>query len=197
TPGQTVPAPTAHTLRKCHVAAEGRPATYGGNNDAESSGVLTYVVIKHAGFEVVDGDELNALTLNAVGSGTRISHIQVYTTQDDGFEMFGGTVNLDHIVAVNVGDDAIDYSEGYNGDIQYAVILQTSGSNRCIEGDNTGEGRSDAFTPTTKLRISNMTCVVTHVDVNTGTNPSSKGDAEGVLFREGAYFELYNSIITS
>ena len=190
-------APTANNVHNCHVTAEGRPATYGGNNNAESSGVLTYVVIKHAGYEVVDGDELNALTLNAVGSGTTISHVQVYTTQDDGFEMFGGAVNLDHIVAVNVGDDSIDYSEGYRGNIQYAVVVQTSGSNRCIEADNTGSDRSDAGTPTTLLRISNLTCVTSNVTMNTGTSPSSKGDAEGLLFREGAYFELYNSIVTS
>lgn len=190
-------APTANNVHNCHVTAEGRPATYGGNNNAESSGVLTYVVIKHAGYEVVDGDELNALTLNAVGSGTTISHVQVYTTQDDGFEMFGGAVNLDHIVAVNVGDDSIDYSEGYRGDIQYAVVVQTSGSNRCIEADNTGSDRSDAGTPTTLLRISNLTCVTSNVTMNEGTNPSSKGDAEGLLFREGAFFELYNSIVTS
>lgn len=189
--------PTANNVHNCHVTAEGRPATYGGNNNAENSGVLKFVVIKHAGFEVVDGDELNALTLNAVGSGTTISHVQTYTSQDDGFEMFGGAVNMDHIVAVNVGDDSIDYSEGYNGDIQYAVVVHTSGANRCIEGDNTGGSRNDGFTPTTKLRISNMTCVTSSIDTNAGTNPSGKGDSEGPLFREGAFFELYNSLITS
>ncbi|WP_372758734.1 hypothetical protein [Litorivivens sp.] len=190
-------AATANNVHNCHVTAEGRPATYGGNNNAENSGVLKYVVIKHAGFEVVDGDELNALTLNAVGSGTTISHVQTYTSQDDGFEMFGGAVNMDHIVAVNVGDDSIDYSEGYNGDIQYAVVVHTSGANRCIEGDNTGGSRSDAFTPTTKLRISNLTCVTSNIDENAGTNVSAKGDSEGPLFREGAFFEMYNSLVTS
>ena len=139
--------PTANNVHNCHVTAEGRPATYGGNNNAENSGVLTYVRVKHAGFEVVDGDELNAITLNAVGSGTTISHVQVYTTQDDGFEMFGGAVNLDHIVAVNVGDDSIDYSQGYTGNIQYAVVVDTSGAGRCIEGDNTGGGIGDGVTP--------------------------------------------------
>lgn len=188
---------TANNVHGCHAEAEGRPATYGGGNNAENSGVLTYVVIKHAGFEVVDGSELNALTLNGVGSGTTISHVQAYTTLDDGFELFGGAVNLDHIVAVNVGDDSIDYSEGYNGDIQYAVVVDTSGANRCIEADNTGEGRADDITPRTKLRISNLTCVQTGIAEGTGTNPSSKGDSEGVLFREGAWFELYNSIMTS
>jgi len=189
--------PTSNNVHNCHVTAEGRPATYGGSNNAESSGVLTYVVVKHAGYEVVDGDELNALTLNAVGSGTTISHVEAYTSQDDGFELFGGAVNLDHIVAVNVGDDSIDYSEGYNGDIQYAVVVHTSGGNRCIEGDNTGENRADSITPTTKLRISNLTCITSSIDQNGGMNPSSKGDSEGPLFREGVYFEMYNSLITS
>jgi hypothetical protein len=189
--------PTANNVHNCHVTAEGRPATYGGNNNAENSGVLTYVVVKHAGYEVVDGDELNAVTLNAVGSGTTISHVEAYTSQDDGFELFGGAVNLDHIVAVNAGDDSIDYSEGYNGDIQYAVVLHTSGGNRCIEGDNTGENRADNITPTTKLRISNMTCITSSIDQNLGMNPSSKGDSEGPLFREGVFFEMYNSLITS
>jgi hypothetical protein len=189
--------PTANNVHNCHVTAEGRPATYGGNNNAENSGSLRYVVVKHAGFEVVDGDELNAITLNAVGSGTTISHVQVYTTQDDGFEMFGGAVNMDHIVAVNAGDDSIDYSEGYNGDIQYAVVVHTSGANRCIEGDNTGGGRDDGFTPTTKLRISNMTCITSNVAEGAGMNVSSKGASEGPLFREGVYFEMYNSLITS
>lgn len=189
--------PTANNVHNCHVTAEGRPATYGGANNAENSGVLEYVVIKHAGFEVVDGDELNALTLNAVGSGTTINHVQVYTTQDDGFEMFGGAVSMDHIVAVNVGDDSIDYSEGYVGDIQYAVVVHTSGANRCIEGDNTGGGRDDGITPTTKLRISNMTCITSNVNEGTGTNPSSKGSSEGPLYREGTFFEMYNSLISS
>jgi len=188
---------TATNPHSCNVTAEGRPATYGGNNNAENSGVLRYVQIRHAGFEVVDGDELNGLTLNAVGSGTTLENVQVYTTQDDGFEMFGGAVDLKNVVAVNVGDDSLDFSEGWTGDVQFALIVQTSGSNRCIEADNTGDSQPDNIAPYTKGRVSNMTCITSNVDTNEGTAPSSKGDAEGPLYREGAYFELYNSIITS
>src|SRR5690606_28621822 len=61
--------PANGSPHNCHVTSEGRPASYGGNNNAENSGLLRYVVIKHAGFEVVEGSELNGLTLNAVGSG--------------------------------------------------------------------------------------------------------------------------------
>lgn len=189
--------PTANNVHNCHVTAEGRPATYGGNNNSESSGILRYVVIKHAGFEVVDGSELNGLTLNAVGSGTTIEYVETYTTQDDGFEMFGGAVDLKNIVAVNVGDDSIDFSEGWTGNIQFALALHTSGANRCIEADNTGGGRADDLEPFTKGRISNLTCITSNVDEGEGTDPSSKGDSEGPLFREGAHFELYNSIVTA
>ena len=153
--------------------------------------------IKHAGFEVVDGSELNGLTLNAVGSGTTIEYVQTYTTQDDGFEMFGGAVDLKNVVATNVGDDSIDFSEGWVGNVQFALVTHTSGSNRCIEADNTGGDRADDLEPFTKGRISNMTCIASNVDEGEGDDPSSKGDSEGPLFREGAHFELYNSIVTS
>ena len=181
----------------CHITSEGRPGTYGGNNNAESSGVLRYVVIKHAGYEVVDGNELNGLTFYAVGSGTTVDYVQTYSTRDDGFEMFGGAVNLKHVVAVNVADDSFDFADGYRGNIQFALAIHTSGANRCIEGDNTGEGRADGLLPMTHPRISNHTCITTGVDQNQGTVPSPKGDSEGPLLREGTQFELYNSIITS
>jgi hypothetical protein len=190
-------AATANNVHNCHVTAEGRPASYGGNNSAENSGILRYVQIRHAGYEVVDGNELNALTLNGVGSGTTLEYVQTYTTLDDGIEMFGGAVDLKYSVNVNVGDDSIDFSEGWVGDIQFALIIQTSGANRCIEADNTGDTLPDNIAPFTKGRVSNMTCITSNVKTNAGTAPSSKGDAEGPLFREGSYFEMYNSIITS
>jgi hypothetical protein len=184
-------------VNNCHVTSEGRPGTYGGNNNNESSGTLRYVVIKHAGYEVVDGNELNGLTMYAVGSGTIVDYVQTYSTRDDGFEMFGGAVNLKHVVAVNVADDSFDFADGYVGNIQFALAIHTSGANRCIEGDNTGEGRADGILPMTHPRISNHTCITSAVDTNQGTIPTSKGDSEGPLLREGVQFELYNSIITS
>lgn len=189
--------PTANNPHNCHVTTEGRPSTYGGTNNGESSGVLRYVQVRHAGFEVVDGDELNAITFNGVGSGTTVEYVQTYTSLDDGFEMFGGAVDLKRVVAVNVGDDSLDYSEGWKGNIQFALIVHTSGGNRCIEADNTGSSQPDDLQPFTKGRVSNMTCITSNVDSGAGTAPSPKGDSEGSLYREGTYFEEYNSIITS
>lgn len=181
----------------CHITSEGRPGTYGGNNNAESSGVLKYVVIKHAGYEVVDGNELNGLTLYTVGSGTTIDHVEAYSVADDGFEFFGGAVNAKHIVAVNAADDSFDFTDGFQGNIQFALAVHTSGANRCIEGDNTGEGRADDILPVSHPRFSNVTCITTGVKQGQGDVPSGKGDSEGPLLREGTQFEIYNTIITS
>jgi hypothetical protein len=190
-------APANGSPHNCHVVSEGRPASYGGNNNAENSGLLRYVVIKHAGFEVVEGSELNGLTLNAVGSGTTIEYVQTYTTLDDGYEMFGGAVDLKYVVGVNVGDDTFDFSEGWVGDIQFALAVHPSGANYCVEADNAGGDRADDTLPLTKGRISNMTCVLSNVASGQGTSPSSKGASRGTIYREGAIFEMYNSIITA
>ena len=181
----------------CNIATEGRPGTYGGDDNSESSGVLKYVVVKHAGYEVVADNELNGITFYTVGSGTTVEYVQTYSTRDDGFEMFGGAVNLKHVVAVNIADDSYDFADGYVGNIQFAVTINPSGGGRCIEGDNTGKDRADDLLPMTHPRIANMTCVTSGVKKNEGTIPSPKDDSEGPLFREGTQFELYNTIITS
>jgi hypothetical protein len=189
--------PTSSNPHNCHVTAEGRPSTYGGINNDESSGVLRYVQVRHAGYEVAPGDELNAVTLNGVGRGTTIEYVQTYTTVDDGFEMFGGAVNLKYVVGVNVGDDTFDYSEGWAGNIQFALAVHPSGGNYCVEADNTGSGIPDDIAPFTKGRISNLTCITSSLRANQGTAPSKEGDSRGAIYREGTYFEEYNSIYTS
>jgi hypothetical protein len=179
----------------CHVVSEGQPSHYGGSDNAEDSGVLRYVVVKHTGFEVTPDSELNGITFNAVGSGTVVENVQAYSTYDDGFEFFGGAVNLTNVVALYVRDDSIDYADGYAGTITNALVIQyQTDGNRCIEGDNIGQSRADAgvpldTAPLTTPTIINMTCITSNSDVNT------HGDSEGPLARLGAHLRLENSIV--
>ena len=55
---------------QCHVTSEGQPSNYGGDDNAESSGILNYVIVKHTGFEVAPGDPLTLkfAATNAGGS---------------------------------------------------------------------------------------------------------------------------------
>ena len=94
----------------CHVLTEGQPSNYGGSTNTESSGSLQFTVLKHSGFEVAPGDELNGITFNAIGSGTTVANNEVYSTFDDGFEFFGGAVAVEKFAAIYVRDDSIDYS---------------------------------------------------------------------------------------
>src|SRR5690606_11941452 len=54
------------------IAEGGIGTEYGGTDATDNSGVLTYVRIECAGFEVATGSDVNGLTMGSVGSGTRI-----------------------------------------------------------------------------------------------------------------------------
>ncbi len=100
-------------------------ATYGGSvgggDDADSSGSVTYVSVRHAGDEIGNSNELNGVTLAGVGTGTEFHHIEVYANFDDGMEWFGGTVNGHHLQVVFAGDDVFDVDQGYRGTNQFLV----------------------------------------------------------------------------
>lgn len=97
----------------------------GGGDDLDSSGVIRYVSIRHAGDEIGNSNELNGLTLAGVGSGTEVHHVEVYCNFDDGIEWFGGTVNGDHLTVAFAGDDTFDVDEGYRGTNQFLVGIMT------------------------------------------------------------------------
>jgi hypothetical protein len=98
------------------------PQNYGGgNNDADSSGSLKYAIIEFAGNEVAPGDELNALSMYAVGSGTTLEYVQVHRGLDDGFEWWGGAAGGKYLLATGGLDDDFDMDEGYDGNLQYII----------------------------------------------------------------------------
>jgi hypothetical protein len=97
----------------------------GGTNNADNSGELEYVRIEFAGFAPAQNQELNSLTLAAVGSGTRIQYVQTLAGLDDSFEWFGGAVDAKYLISYESGDDHFDMSEGYVGRLQYLIGYQT------------------------------------------------------------------------
>ncbi len=190
---------------ECHVAAEGKGGSsqthYGGNNDADSSGTLNYFIVKHTGAQVAPDNELNGISFNAVGSDTEVSYIQAYSTFDDGIEMFGGSVNIDHYVALYVRDDSIDIDEGYNGTINYALVIQSeTDGQQCLESDGIGSYSAEqvdanaakiAAGLNSAAELWNVTCIVSPVD--TGTH----GEGAGLRIREGHFAKVYNALVTT
>ena len=190
---------------ECHVAAEGKGGSaqthYGGANDADNSGVLEYVVIKHTGAQVAPDNELNGISFDAVGSGTTVSYLEAYSTYDDGIEMFGGAVDIDHYVALYVRDDSIDIDEGYIGNITHALVIQSAtDGQQCLESDGIGSYKADQAVKNTDFiarglnsaaTLSHITCIVS--PVASGTH----GVGAGLRIREGHFAKIDNSIVTT
>jgi hypothetical protein len=170
------------------VLSEGKPSNYGGSDNTDSSGSLNYVVVKHTGFEVVTGDELNGVTFNAVGSGTTVNNLQTYSTFDDGIEFFGGAVAVNNFIAMYVRDDSIDYADGWVGSVNRALVIHSNVNrgNRCIEADN--QGTAFDAVPLTNPTIIGMTCITSNID-------NDLGDSEGILLRRGVSSQIQDSII--
>jgi hypothetical protein len=97
----------------------------GGTDNSDDSGVLRYVRIEFAGYPTAPNEELNSLTMAAVGAGTTIEYVQVLQGLDDSFEWFGGAVNGRYLVSYESADDHFDASEGYVGRNQFLIAFQS------------------------------------------------------------------------
>jgi hypothetical protein len=118
-------------------------ALHAGEDDNDSSGVLTYLRLVNPGYAISIDKELNGLTLCTVGRKTVIHHIQVHRGDDDGIEWFGGSVNTSHLIVTNAVDDSYDTDHGYNGNSQYMIAIQSAETNRPRPGVPLGEAVGD------------------------------------------------------
>jgi len=118
-------------------AAEGSAGNYGGCNDDDNSGIFRYLRVEYGGFRFTTENELNNIAFEAVGRGTIIDFVQAHAGLDDGIEMFGGTVNLKHLVLTANEDDSFDYTEGFRGKVQFVIIQHDPlDSDKGTEQDN-------------------------------------------------------------
>lgn len=122
------------------IQIEGIPTTdpnglYGGSNDTDNSGMFKYVSIRHGGANIGSGNEINGLTLGGVGSGTTIENVEIIGNQDDGIEFFGGTVNVNNVLVLNAGDDAVDTDQSWAGTLDNFIVICGSATDHGLEID--------------------------------------------------------------
>jgi hypothetical protein len=99
----------------------------GGTDNNSNSGSIRYVRIEFAGYDVSagNGQELNSLSMYAVGRGTVLEYVQTMAGLDDSFEWWGGAVDGRYLVSYESGDDHFDATEGYLGRNQFLIAYQT------------------------------------------------------------------------
>jgi hypothetical protein len=173
---------------------EGNSGLYGGCNDADSSGVLRYAIVEYSGFRFTTTNELNGIALQGVGSGTVVDFVQVHGGQDDSFELFGGTVNLKHLLLTAGSDDQLDWTEGWRGKAQFIIAQADS-----LDGDKgiEADGNSTAFgaTPIANPKIWNMTIIGKFSPAGTGGADPNNNIEGGMHIRRGTRPDFNNFIV--
>ena len=173
---------------------------YGGSNNTESSGTLSYVRIEFAGvaLSTTPNSEINGLTMGGVGSGTKIDHVQVSFSGDDSFEWFGGAVDAKYLIAFRGLDDDFDTDFGYSGRVQFGLIVRdkdisdAAGDSNGFESDNFNPGLGR--TPITKAVFSNITNIGPKRDGNTAL-PAGEKFERAIFTRRNTAISIHNSIM--
>lgn len=191
--------------------AAGQAENYaGGTDNNDNSGVLRYVRIEYAGYDISNGagQELNSLSSYAVGRGTTYEYIQTLTGLDDSFEWWGGAVDGRYLISYESGDDHFDWTEGYVGRNQFMIALQTqrlipatgsgtySSDPRGFEGDGCDPAVSGctlsatgASTPYSMPVFANFTMI------GTGNLAGIPADGNGGVMRRGTGGSFRNGIM--
>jgi len=123
--GGLVIAGNASTDAGADAIAEVGGIIYGGDTDDDNSGSINYLILRDAGASINSESQYNGLSLYAVGSGTTIENIALINGADDGVEFFGGTVSAKNVYLENNEDDAVDWTEGWNGTIENTYVNHT------------------------------------------------------------------------
>jgi hypothetical protein len=192
-PGLYIPEGGFNTAAGDGLAGSGDAVVPAPVND-DNSGTLQYVRIEYAGYAFLPNQEINALTMACVGSGTTIDHIQVSYAKDDAYEWFGGTVNCKYLIAYKTQDDDFDTDNGFSGSVQFGLIIRDSliadvSKSESFESDNDGTG--SALTPQTKAVFCNVSSFGPLATPNNIGNSNYLGAA--VQIRRNSSLSIFNS----
>jgi len=176
------------------------PATdrYGGGNDDDDSGSISYLSIRYTGRVVGLGNELNGLSLGGIGRNTDIDYVEIMNNVDDGIEIWGGAVNLKHFSIWNIGDDSFDVDQGWRGKAQFGLIVQgysVVGAQGSGVGDNcfeTDGGEAANYQPLTTATIYNCTVIGQPKD---GDHATDWRDGARVQYRNCIFMDIGEELV--
>ncbi|WP_161622667.1 T9SS C-terminal target domain-containing protein [Cesiribacter andamanensis] len=166
----------------------------GAAQNEQNSGVMKFVRIEYAGIDLSQDNELNSLTMGALGSGTTIEHIMVSYANDDAYEWFGGTVNHKYLIAYNTLDDDFDSDRGYTGRVQYGLVVRFPGiadvsTSRAFEASS----NNDASLP---LQSAPSFANITVLGPRMFSSSVSGSYGAAVEINSNSSMKLHNSIIS-
>ncbi|MDD3592030.1 MAG: hypothetical protein PHO65_05280, partial [Sulfurovum sp.] len=124
---------------------EANPDFVAGDTDpADNSGILRHVKVLNSGITMEVDKEINGLSFVGVGSGTVVEDIIVDLSDDDGIELWGGTVDLTNVTITRCTDDYFDVDDGFSGTVRNLNITTTTG-NAAVEMSGATHATFDGF----------------------------------------------------
>jgi hypothetical protein len=165
---------------------------YGGDDDNDNSGTIKYVSVRHGGSVIGADNEINGISLGAVGSATTIDHVEVFANFDDGIEFFGGAAKLTNVVLTYAGDDGLDQDEGFHGTVQNALVWKKAATNQSSDPRGAElDGGVGANEPEKPFAVASMANITLYGE---GTNPQTAANKQTFYMRDGWAGRFYNSI---
>lgn len=157
--------------------------SYGGNDNADSSGNINFLKISYTGSKFSPTKEYNGISFFGVGSGTVVSDIYTFESGDDGIEFFGGAVNASNLVIINSYDDSLDFADGWQGTATNVYIKGVSKAG--VEGSNNEKNPGEA-TPITNAKLVNFSIIK--------GSSAFLADEKTINFKDGGGKQAYTNL---
>lgn len=164
----------------------GSTELYGGCLVEDTTGVLQYVRIEHAGMSYGSGPTAG-LSLLGIGSGTVLDQVQLHGSLGDGLYLSGGNVNLRHVLLTGNLGAGLHWDHGWGGNafggsVQFLQVQVPVNGGDAVLGSNL-VGQPNAG-PRSEPELYNVTLV-----------GSGSGVGRGFVLQDGSGGILRNAII--
>jgi hypothetical protein len=160
--------------------------SYGGNDNADSSGNINFLKIMYTGSKFSPTKEYNGISFFGVGSGTKVSDIYCYESGDDAVEFFGGAVNPTNLILINSYDDSFDFADGWQGTGTNVYINGVTKGG--VEGSNNEKDPSGAI-PMTNAKLVNFSIVK--------SGAKFLADEKTINYKEGGGKQSYTNLFVA
>ena len=114
----------------CNTGVDSEPLAetglYCGSNEADSSGVLRYVVVEYAGAIAIDSSlhYPSSIALHGVGNKTLVEYVHAINSEFNGITMVGGTVDVRYGLSTCVAENGFAWHDGWQGRGQFWIAHQ-------------------------------------------------------------------------
>ncbi|MCW8126310.1 hypothetical protein [Microbulbifer halophilus] len=125
-----------------------------------------------------------ALTLNEVSAAGQIDNLDIADAAGDGLALNGGAVNIDRLLISGATGDQVQWSHGYRGTLQYAILQADESSlGHALHGRNTSADHDRD--PRSRPVLASVTM------------KGSESADTAILLEQGSGLLLYNSVVAN